>query len=90
MSDALIIVGPTSAAQPLREALESDGYVVAEAANLIAALPALYLSPCALSVILAGETADHPAEEALMLAAADPGPLARHSYRTALPEVDML
>jgi hypothetical protein len=89
MSDVLIIAGPSPAAQRLREALELDGYVVAEASNLIAALPALYLSPCALSVILTGEAAVHATEEALLLATADPGPLGRHSYRAALPEVDL-
>ena len=90
MSDVLIIAGPSPAAQRLHEALELDGYGVIEAANLIAALPALYLSPCALSVILAGEAAVHATEEALLLATADPGPLARHSYRVALSEVDLL
>lgn len=90
MSDVLIIAGPSPTAQRLREALELDGYIVTQAPNLIAALPALYLSPCALSVILTGEAAVHITEEALLLATADPGPLARHSYCPALPEVDLL
>lgn len=80
MSDVLIIAGESSAFLRLREALELDGYTVATAPNLIAALSSLYLSPCALRVILSGESADCSTEYARLLAAADPGLLGRHSY----------
>lgn len=80
MSEVLIIAGPSPAARRLREALELDGYIVTEASSLIAALPALYLSPYALRVIVGGDAGGYAAEDALRLAAADPGPLGRHSY----------
>jgi hypothetical protein len=80
MSDVLIIGGDSAAAGRLREALERDGYGVAAASNLVAALPELYLSPRALRVILSGDSEGCLAEEALRLVAADPRRLGRHSY----------
>lgn len=80
MSDVLIIAVETAAIRRLREALELDGNTMASASSLIAALPALYLSPCALRVIVGGDAGGYAAEDTLRLAAADPGPLGRHSY----------
>ncbi len=82
MSDVLIIASESQAIQRVREALELDGYTVAVARNLVAALPELYLSPNALRVILGGEAARGAEEEMLALAAADPGLLGRHIYTT--------
>lgn len=80
MTDVLIIAGESPAVRQLRAALELDGYVVTVASNLIAALPKLYLSPRALRVIVGGDAGGYTAAGALRLAAADPGPLGRHSY----------
>lgn len=81
MSDVLIIADDSTAARRLREALEQDGHAVEMARDLISALPALYLSPSALRVIVSAEVGVC-VEDALLLAAADPGPLGRHSYAT--------
>lgn len=80
MSDVLIICSESPAVERLREALERDGYIVATASTLTAALPELYLSPCALRVIVSGEAESDIREDILCLAAADPGVLGRHSY----------
>lgn len=83
MSDVLIIASESPAMRRMQEALELDGYSVATAPNLAAALPELYLSPRALRVIVGGvggETAQCAEDEILSLAAADPGPLGRHMY----------
>lgn len=89
MSDVLIITGDSAAAHRLREALERDGHDVATARDLISALPALYLSPSTLRVIFSADVGAC-AEDALLLAAADPGPLGRHSYATfAIVETEL-
>lgn len=80
MSDVLIITSEPTVMRRIQEALELDGYTVATAPNLVAALPELYLSPRALRVILCGEAAHGTEEVILSLAAADPGPLGRHVY----------
>jgi hypothetical protein len=82
MSDVLIIGGDYPAVRLLRDTLEQDGYAVAYAPSLVAALPELYLSPHALRVVLSGESRGCAAAQALQLAAADPGPLGRHVYST--------
>jgi hypothetical protein len=80
MSDVLIIAGESVATQRLQAALELEGYRVMTAPTLLAALPQLYLSPEALHVILSAEVGADATEQAELLAAADPGPLGRHSY----------
>lgn len=87
MSDVLIISAESSAAQRLREALERDGYSVAMAPSMTAALAELYLCPGTLRVILGPEPDGRTAADMLLLAAADPGPLGRHVYTTF--EVDL-
>jgi hypothetical protein len=89
MSDVLIIAGDSAVARHLRETLEQDGHTVATARDLISALPVLYLSPSAVRVIFASEVGTCT-EDALLLAAADPGPLGRHSYATfAMVETEL-
>jgi hypothetical protein len=89
MSNVLIIAEDCVAAHRLRESLMEDGHVVALARDLVAALPELYLSPCALKVILSGNDAERLVQDARALAAADRGPLGRHSYST-LASFDMV
>jgi len=78
MSDVLIIGGESTLMRRMRATLERDGNTVATAPTVVAALPALYLSPSTLRVIVGGE-ATHAAVVAIRaLMAADPGPLGRH------------
>lgn len=88
MSDVLIIARESSAASWLHEALLRKGYSVATADDLVSALPELYLSPKAMRVYVGERAGDAgtATDDALQLAAADPGPLGRHTYSPLDPE----
>jgi hypothetical protein len=72
----------------LRRVLEEDGYQVACALDIAAALPPLYLNPFPLVVVVDGASA-RVDRATLDLIAADLGPLGRHRYLVlAGPERD--
>jgi CheY-like chemotaxis protein len=79
MADVLIVQADGQARSVLKRVLEEDGYQVACALDIAAALVPLYLSPNPL-VVIVDASSSRTDSAALDLVAADIGPLGRHRY----------
>lgn len=79
MANILIVQSDGQARSALKCVLEEDGYQVACALDMAAALPPLYLNPFPL-VVVVDDASAHADSATLDLVTADIGPLGRHRY----------